>query len=251
MNTKRDDVLPMISVITICRNAEKTIERTLQSMAEQKEVAGLVEHIVVDGASADSTMEIVRRFPHVARWISEPDQGIADAFNKGMSLAKGQYLLYLNADDWLYDDGVLRDAVEFIQARGKPDWIVGDVTVDRNGRLERAVKSHPPSCWSLILRNRICHPAVLIKKIVQLDAGGFDTSFEIAMDFDLWQRLCAQHIRLTYWPRVVSVFAMEGVSSTGGARREEEHLAVIRLARNTPIKRMIGALYDLYRKVRA
>lgn len=250
MSLEQHDALPVISVITICRNAEKTIERTLQSVAEQIEAAGQVEHIVVDGASTDGTMEIVGRFPHVARCISEPDQGIADAFNKGMQMASGEYLLYLNADDWLYDDRVLRDAVEFIQGQGEPDWIVGDVMVDRNGRLERAVKSHPPSCWSLILRNRICHPAVLIKKIVQLDAGGFDTSFKIAMDFDLWQRLCARHIRPTYWPRVVSVFAMEGVSSMGGARRDEEHQAIMKRARNTAIKRLVGVVYDLYQRVR-
>jgi len=246
----KHDALPVISLITICRNAEKTIERTLQSVADQKEVAGLVEHIVVDGASTDGTMGIVGRFSHVARSISEPDQGIADAFNKGMQMASGEYLLYLNADDWLYDDRVLRDALMFIRSLGSPDWIVGDVMVDRNGRLERAVKSHPPSCWSLILRNRICHPAVLIKKIVQLDAGGFDTSFKIAMDFDLWQRLCARHIRPTYWPRVVSVFAMEGVSSMGGARRDEEHQAIMKRARNTAIKRLVGAVYDLYQRVR-
>ena len=73
----------LISVITVCRNADKTIETTLQSAAMQENVSGLVEHIVVDGASEDSTLEIVKRYSTV-RWISESDDGISDAFNKGL-----------------------------------------------------------------------------------------------------------------------------------------------------------------------
>lgn len=239
------DIRTTISVITICRNAEKTIARALQSVAEQKNVAGQVEHIVVDGASTDATMDIVRQFNHITRSLSEPDQGIADAFNKGMQMATGVYLFYLNADDWLYDDQVLRDALAFIHAKGAPDWIVGDVMTDRTGRLEKAQRSHPPSCWSLMLRNRISHPAVLLKRQILQELGGFDLRFKIAMDFDLWQRLCARQIHPTYWSRVVSVFSMEGISSMQSELQQKERGRIISQFRNSAIKRSVGRIYDV------
>ncbi len=127
----------------------------------QENVSGLIEHIVVDGASEDSTLEIVKRYTTV-RWISESDDGIADAFNKGLHLAKDSYILFLNADDYLYDPNVLSDVCNFINNCQDPGWIVGDVVESKNDKLTPPQRRYPPSCWSLMLRNRIGHQSVFL-----------------------------------------------------------------------------------------
>ena len=86
-----------LSVITVCYNAAAFIDDCLRSVAEQ--TWPNIEHIIVDGLSSDATLEIVRRYPHVTRLVSERDKGIYDAMNKGLDLVTGDYVLFLNADD--------------------------------------------------------------------------------------------------------------------------------------------------------
>src|SRR6476659_3913925 len=86
-----------ISIVTVCFNASATIQACLASVAGQTYLD--VEHVIIDGQSSDTTLEIVRRFPHVAAVISEPDCGLYDAMNKGLSRISGDYVLFLNADD--------------------------------------------------------------------------------------------------------------------------------------------------------
>jgi glycosyltransferase involved in cell wall biosynthesis len=234
---------PLISVITVALNAASTISRTLESVRTQNGVQGLVEHIVVDGCSSDGTLDIIRAAPHV-RWISEPDNGISDAFNKGMLLAKGEYLLYLNADDHLFDATVLRDIVGFIRAKRHPNWIVGDVAEASGDTTTVWTRRFPPTCWSLCLRNRIGHPAVFLKREVQQQVGGFDTRFRSAMDYDLWYRLCREGYKPTYIRRVVSVFTLGGVSSNRSPAAMAETATVVARFRNTPMKRLVGRAYD-------
>lgn len=236
----------LISVVTVCRNAEATIETTLQSVAMQKNRADLLEHIVVDGASADNTLAIVKRYPGV-RWISEPDDGIADAFNKGMHLARGQYVLYLNADDYLYDATVIDDVAAFVQSAAAPAWIVGDVLASRDGEITFPKRRYPPSCWSLMLRNRINHQSMFLSRQVLLAAGGFEKRFKIAMDYDLFERLCATGIEPTYFPRIVSVFSEHGLSSVVSPALVSETREVAGRFRNNPVKRFIGHVYDQLR----
>lgn len=232
-----------VSVITVSRNAESTIERTLSSVNRQQGVDGLIEHIVIDGASTDGTVGVVRGFPH-AHWVSDHDRGIADAFNKGMAMAGGEYLLYLNSDDYLHDDLVLRDALNFIEKHKKPAWVVGDVLVDRNGKIERSARLFSPSCWSMIFRNRICHQAVFLRRDVLQMVGGFDQQFRVSMDYDLWQRLCGRGYCPTYWPRVISVYSMAGISSKNSAEHRLERQKITARFRNTLFKRVVGKMYD-------
>ncbi len=168
--TNQTNPSPFLSIITITRNAAPSIGATLQSVANQKGVDGLVEHWVVDSASTDNTMEIVSQFPHV-RSISEPDKGISDAFNKGMNLAQGKYLLYLNSDDILCDDNVLTDLYAFVQVRSFPDWIVGRWFVRKlDGTVVLGRLKYPRNSWGLSMQICICHQAVLLKRQLQRDS---------------------------------------------------------------------------------
>ncbi len=236
----------LISVVTVCRNAENTVETTLQSVAIQENINGLVEHIVIDGASEDDTLEVVKRFFGV-RWISEPDNGISDAFNKGLNLAKGAYVLYLNADDYLCDQTVLSDVATYITSNNEPDWIVGDVVEAKDGEFMVPKRRYPPSCWSLMLRNRIGHQSVFMKRGLILDVGGFETRFKTAMDYDLFERLCARGYKPVYFPRIISVFSKEGLTSVTTPALVSETQEVAGRFRNNPLKRLVGYAYDQLR----
>ncbi len=243
---RRSGASPLITVITVCRNAAETIDATLQSVASQVGVDGLIEHLVVDGASQDSTLAIVKRYPAV-RWISEPDGGISDAFNKGMRLATGDYLLYLNADDYLVDSTVLADVAGFIAGNGAPDWIAGDVVAARDGDITFEQRRYPPSCWSLMLRNRVAHQSMFLKRDVQAALGGFDTRFKTSMDYDLFERLCAHGIEPTYFPRIIAVFSKHGLTSVTTPDLVRETKEVAGRFRNNPLKRLVGHTYDRLR----
>lgn len=233
----------LVSVVTVCRNAEQTIECSLRSVAEQKSVGNSVEHIVVDGASQDNTLEIVRQCPTI-KWVSEPDEGISDAFNKGLHLASGEYVIYLNADDRLHDQYVLKDVLNFIDAKERPVWIVGDIAASSEGEITFPPRRYRPSCWSLMFRCRIGHPTVFLRRSVLLELGGFDTRFTMAMDYDLWHRLCTNGYRPVYFPRRIAVFSREGLTSRESPTLLQERLEVARRFRDNPIKNLIGMVYD-------
>lgn len=116
----------MISVITPVYNGEKFIEACIQAVIDQE--CSSVEHIIVDGKSTDKTVEVIRiyaeKYPHI-RWLSERDRGQSDAMNKGISLAKGEILAFLNADDF-YEPGVLNKILEIFKTLPNPSLVVGN-----------------------------------------------------------------------------------------------------------------------------
>ncbi len=239
---------PIISVITICKNADRTLERTILSVRDQVGVKGQIQHIVVDGHSADDTLDIIKKHEHL-KWISEHDEGISDAFNKGMNMANGDYLLYLNSDDYLADDNVLKDVIDFIQRRNHPDWVIGNVAMPSDRGLRVIRPSIPPWCWTLILRNRMPHPAVIIKKEIQKEVGGFNLHFKYAMDFDLWAMLCKRGVKTTYYRRTIAVFSPGGQSSALNESHMNERLLILNRIRNNKIKIVLGNLYEKIKKL--
>ena len=239
--------LPLFSVITVCRNARETIAATLESVRTQRVGEGVLEHWVIDGDSDDGTMEIVRGFPEV-RWLSEADKGIADAFNKGMRLARGRYVLYLNADDYFHDALVVADAARFLEKRGWPVWMVGDIATAQSGSPERLLPRLPISCWSMMFYCRAPHPAVFLHRETLVGMDGFRTELRVAMDYDLWQRMCARGYKPVHFPRLVSVFSTAGISSMESADQQAERRAIQGRFRDTRFKRLVGAAYDWLKK---
>ncbi len=131
--------MPLVSIVTVCRNAASTIEATLESVAMQRGRA--IEHIVIDGASTDGTLAILERWrPRLAVVVCQPDRGIASAFNKGVVLATGAYLMFANADDRLGPGQVTR-AVSVIEATGA-DGVFGDLICEDDAG--RPARSTPP-----------------------------------------------------------------------------------------------------------
>ena len=131
-----------ISIITVTRNADAYLEKCIQSVADQKYPN--LEYLIIDGASTDKTSIIAKRFERsVTTFISEPDNGLYDAMNKGIRRASGDYILFLGADDYLYDRNVIGDAVQFLTNRAN-DFVYGNIAVrGRDGR-ETIFRPPPP-----------------------------------------------------------------------------------------------------------
>ena len=181
--TARKDSAPLMTVITAVYNGANTIEKTINSVICQ--TWNNIEFIIIDGGSTDSTLEIVSKYDdHIDYWLSEPDNGIADAFNKGLNMATGDYVAFLGSDDWYEPDGVLRIVNEI-----KPDGMIysGHANLwSDNGRTK--IKVHK-SCPERILQTmRIAHPATFVSRDLFKRIGGFSTEFKIAMDYDFFLR---------------------------------------------------------------
>jgi glycosyltransferase involved in cell wall biosynthesis len=208
---------PLLSVITVCFNSSSTICETLHSVRNQK--TPLVEYIVVDGQSIDGTVDIINgNLDIVDKFISEPDEGLYDAMNKGISLSKGRFLLFLNSDDYLRDGGV--DAIFY--ALGKvDDWnncIVCGVTIKvdkENKEIGRLALSE----LRLMKRykfNPFPHPSTLVSRDLFLKCSGFDCSYSIAADYDLFLRALALKPKVLMFDDVVSYMREGGASDELG-----------------------------------
>lgn len=169
-----------ISIITVTYCAEATLERTLQSVAEQTYTD--IEHLVIDGASKDGTLAIARRFPHV-KVVSEPDRGLYDAMNKGIGLATGEFLCFLNAGDRLHSaDTIARVAAA---AESNTAVVYGDTAiVDGNGQFLHRRRLAPPErlTWRSFRQGMlVCHQAFYVNRAV---VQPYDLHYRFSADFD-------------------------------------------------------------------
>lgn len=207
----------LFSVVTVALNSERTIGDALKSVAKQD--FGDYEHVVVDGASRDGTLDVVKRHDHPRlRWMSEPDKGLYDAMNKGLRMARGDYVVFLNSDDFFCRTDALSLAASKIAETGA-DCIFGDVEFVRSdgstlsGRIYSARRFRPA-----LLRFGLMppHPAMFIRREVLVELGGFNTSFRIAGDFDIVARALLQR-RKSYalLPQVLTRFRIGGISTSG------------------------------------
>ena len=155
---------PTFSVITVTYNAEKVLEETIQSVITQ--TYRNVEYIIVDGHSKDNTMEIVNKYRnHISKVISEPDKGLYDAMNKGIRMATGDYLCFLNAGDEFHDNETLQKIVQTLKGKELPDVIYGETAiVDEKGHFLHMRRLSTPEQLNWKSFNQgmlVCHQAFL------------------------------------------------------------------------------------------
>jgi glycosyltransferase involved in cell wall biosynthesis len=178
----------LVSIVTPSYNQAQFVEDTLRSVLAQDYPH--IEYIVIDGASSDGSPDIIARYAsRLAYWTSEPDQGQAEAINKGFQRARGDIVAWLNSDD-VYLPGAVSRAVQAFAAHPQAGFVFGDaLTIDAQG--------HPLSMlrfgeWGLdeLLRFRIiCQPAVFMRRAVLQQSGGLDQSYHFMLDHNLWLRL--------------------------------------------------------------
>ena len=200
------------SIITAVRNGEEFIDQTIKSVIQQD--YNLFEYIVVDGKSSDSTLSIAKKYSNrIAHLISESDRGISDAFNKGVELATGEYILILNADDRLIHQSVLSDIAKLISDNDFPLLVYGDAElVDRNTDEKVAYVSRTLSKNALKFGKIIPHPSLFTHRDYFKDFGYFDLTYKVAMDYE-WLLRGALKVTSLHTPFLVTKVRSGGLSA--------------------------------------
>ena len=187
-----------ISVIVPTHNAVQFIEQTLQSVVNQD--YSNFECVVIDGGSNDGTLDILEEYQGKIRWISERDEGQSDAINKGIKLAGGDVIGYICADD-VYETGCFEKIADFFDHNPDVMWVCGKCKImDKDGlEIRRPVtwyKNFLEKRYSynkLLIADFIAQPAVFWRKELVEEIGLFDTSENLAMDYEYWLRAAARH----------------------------------------------------------
>jgi glycosyltransferase involved in cell wall biosynthesis len=178
-----------ISVVTVCRNSKHTIEDTIRSVACQTYEP--VEHIIIDGSSTDGTQSIIRGYDDVvAKWVSEPDLGIYDAMNKGLLMATGEVVGFLNADDVFADASILEQVANTFQDRTLQACYADLVYVNKDNlnKVVRYWKSSNFVTGAFSAGWCPAHPTFYVRRSVFNRLGYFDRSYKLAADADLMMR---------------------------------------------------------------
>src|SRR5574344_1791779 len=199
--------LPKVTVITVCFNIVDKIERTILSVINQ--TYPNIEYIVIDGASTDGTLCILRKYDYnITKWISESDTGIYNAMNKGWKLASGEWILFLGADDCLLPKGI--ESLISIIGSNK-DCVYGDtISIYKNGK-KKLVRCH--NAQNDITRIPCCGNSMLIRKSLIQELGGFDETYKIIADSDLVQRAIIMGAKYAFTHEPITYFSLGGVSS--------------------------------------
>ncbi len=220
--------MPLFTIITITYNAAHTVGRTLDSVASQ--TFSDYEHIVVDGASDDQTVEIVRSAAGSDRRtvISEPDDGLYDAMNKGIGLAKGKYLIFLNAGDKFHSNGSLAEIAGTISKNDNPGIVYGQTDlVDDNGTFISPRHLTAPDdlrCQDFARGMLVCHQAFVVLRSI---APMYSLEYKYSADYE-WCIRCLMHSRRNvYTGSVLIDYLSEGVTTANRRKSLVERFRIM------------------------
>lgn len=195
---------PLISIVTVSYNAALTIEATILSVIEQSYAN--IEYIIIDGGSTDGTLEIIKKYAHkISYWVSEPDKGIYDAMNKGIDLAHGEWINFMNAGDEFYDNQVL----SYIFNQKIPDsysLVYG-----------KTLFIYSENCQEVRNRNNkympACHQSIFTRTS-DMKNHKFDLKYKIAADYNYFYSLFFRNENYLYVDYIISKYdAVNGISS--------------------------------------
>jgi glycosyltransferase involved in cell wall biosynthesis len=203
------------SVITVCLNSEAYLADAIDSVLSQRYPH--LEHIIVDGGSTDRTVAIVQSYgSRIAQFVSEPDEGIYDAMNKGIGMASGDVVAILNSDDFYDGPEVIEAVAEVLKANHTLDGLYGDVLVVDRDHPERITRRYVAADFgveSLARGIMPGHGTLFLRRELMTMYGGYRTDYRIAADFELLVRLWYLHrIDLGYLPRTILRARSGGIS---------------------------------------
>ena len=197
-----EDSLPLVTIVTPSYNMAEFIEETIKSVLNQSYPH--IEYIVADGGSDDGTLDILEKYSDDLTFISGPDNGQTDAINKGLRMAKGEILAYLNADD-LYTPTAIEDIVKVFLSNPDIGLVYGDIEhIGKEGDRLNIHKTGEINLKEYIsCRFYLPQPSVFFSREVWETTGEFDDSLHLAMDYDYWLRALLHH-KPHYLPKVLS-----------------------------------------------
>ena len=240
-----------ISIITACYNSEKTIEQALQSVASQ--TYQNIEHIIIDGASTDKTVEIINKYKvqstkyrvESIKVISESDKGIYEALNKGIALATGNIIGFLHADDLFYNNTVIENIAQAFKSQ-QTDAVYGNLQYVSKDNTQKVIRNwiSKPFLPKLLSKGWMpAHPTLYLKKEVYKKYGNFDLSYNIAADYDFMLRILSHGIETYFLPEYIVKMRVGGKSNTvkNLMNKMKEDLKALR-------KNRVGGFYSLFLK---
>ncbi|MBI4756368.1 MAG: glycosyltransferase [Betaproteobacteria bacterium] len=214
-----------MSIVTVCRNAADVLGGCIASVLRQD--YGRVEHIVIDGASTDATLALLQDHDAIIDlWLSEPDEGIFAAMNKGLSLAGGDVLAILNADDRYEPDAVSRSVAAL--AHSGADFSCAPVRLLHDGVAIAVRHPLPRDEWRRrsLQEMPFAHVSLFLRRSTLERVGGFDLRYRVAADHDFVVRMLAAGCRGVVLPRPIGDIALGGASSAALAQRESRDIAL-------------------------
>ena len=237
----------LLSVITINRNNQAGLKKTLESTVSQSFKD--FEHIVIDGASTDNSVDIIRQYEQrtTLNWVSEPDKGIYNAMNKGIARAQGEYIMILNSGDCLTANHVLSDMAEQLQKKGNPDILYGNITkVWPDGRKLRQQRHDEDFTMFSFYRGTLDPDGTLIRRSLFETFGPFDESMRICSDWAWFMKTIVFGQTKAVHADVDTIyFDMTGISESDGKNQN-----IIREERRNTLQKSLPPLvladYDRY-----
>lgn len=245
---------PLITIITVTYNADRYLSQTIESIISQ--TYKHIEYIIIDGGSTDKTLDIIKKYEkYISFWTSEPDDGIYDAMNKGISKATGEYIAFINADDWLESDAV--KLVANASKDGDIGYIYGDLNQIRDDKL---IGVHVADLSRHKQNTPIGHQALWVKSDILKDMP-FDMRYRIMSDYDSMVRLIKSGVSHRYIPKSLANFRKEGFSDISNPDKERfliqyRHFGImtaiisfIKETRQEPIATIVRNLIKLKKRV--
>jgi len=228
--------VPTISIVTPSFNQANYIEETLRSVSSQK--CPVLEHLVIDGASTDGTVDILKRYSALPewkylRWISETDRGQSDAINKGFRMARGDIVGWLNSDD-LYVPDCFSIVSQIFAQNEDVDLVYGDyLIIDKTGRT-LILKKEIAFDWDIMLcgMNYIAQPNVFFRRRVFEAIGYLNNSLHYLMDYEFWLRAASKGLRFQHIPTAFAACRW--------------HLDAKTVSQNPEIERELHSVRDMY-----
>ena len=209
----RNNDMRKITVATVCYNSADTIEKTIISVLEQTYEE--IEYLIIDGASCDNTLEIIRKYSDDSRMtvISEPDKGLYDAMNKAAKHATGDYIMYMNSGDIFAGKNAVMSVSDFLN--GENEMVYGNVIrIKKSGRIFEKYGSRYTPMFLLLQGRMMCHQSIFTRCDIMREYG-FDERYSITADYDFLMRMVRDKRRLRYVDVTVSIVDnVEGISST-------------------------------------
>jgi glycosyltransferase involved in cell wall biosynthesis len=241
--------LPKITVITPSYNQGHYIEQTIRSVLDQNYPD--LEYLVIDGGSTDGALDILRQYESRLAWVSEPDRGQSHALNKGLRLAGGEVVAYLNSDD-LYLPGALLRVGRFFQAHPHAAWLTGHCRIiDHHGREIRRLVSLYKNFWLLwrsypvlMVLDYISQPATFWRREVVEQIGPFDETLHYAMDYDYSLRV-GKRFKLWALHQPLAAYRIHPASKAG-ASVHGQFEADLAIARKHGASRLLAGLHALH-----
>ncbi len=207
---------PLISIITVCFNSDSTIKNTIDSVLEQK--YNNIEYIVIDGGSTDGTVGVVESYgDKISKFISERDNGLYDAMNKGLAIATGEVIGILNSDDFYIDENVISKVMKTFEVK-QVDSVFADLVFVKADNLKKVIRYYDSGNFNpdkFAYGWMPAHPTFFVKKEIYQKYGNFEIDYETAADFDILARFLYLHkVSFSYIKEVFVVMRLGGVSTS-------------------------------------